>query len=96
MEVIVFEKETYFKLMEETMTLMYKVIEEKHKEAIANAEEEKEFLTTKEALKLMGLKSKTRLYALRDQKIIEYYQHGRRKLYSKKSIIAYLNGQKIT
>ncbi|TSE02881.1 helix-turn-helix domain-containing protein [Aquimarina algiphila] len=95
MELIVFEKDSYYKLMEETMVLMYKVIHEKHKQIQSATEEEHDFLTTEQALKLMGLKSKKRLYMLRDEKLIDYYQHGRRKLYSKKSIIAYLNGQKI-
>ncbi|WP_033566540.1 helix-turn-helix domain-containing protein [Aquimarina longa] len=96
MEIIVFEKESYYKLMEETTALMYKIIQQTHLETVKATTSEHDFLTTKEALQLMGLKSKGRLYKLRDEKLIDYYQHGRRKLYSKQSILAYLNSQKIT
>ncbi len=96
MELIVFEKDSYYKLMEETMVLMYKVIQEKHKEISSVDEDEKDFISTTEAMKLLRIKSRNRLYDLRDQKAIVFYQHGRRILYSKKSIIAYLKGQEIT
>ncbi len=95
MELIVFEKDSYYQLMEETLVLMYKVIHEKHKETISIEQDENDFISTTEAMKLLRIKSRNRLYDLRDQKAIVFYQHGRRILYSKKSIITYLKGQKI-
>lgn len=96
MELIIFEKDSYYKMMEEMMALMYKVIRQAKQDALEAAGEEGDFLTTQAALQLLGVKSRNRLYELREQKAIEFYQHGRRILYSKKSIIAYLKAQKIT
>jgi len=95
MELIVFEKDSYYKLMEETMVLMYKVIHEKHKEMKIATSDENDFLNTTEAMKLLKIKSRNRLYDLRDEKSIVVYQQGGRVLYSKKSIIDYLKGQEI-
>ncbi|WP_108866884.1 helix-turn-helix domain-containing protein [Aquimarina aquimarini] len=95
MELIIFEKESYYRLMEETMSLMYKVVREALKEEQKNMTREDDFISTIEAMKLLGVKSRNRLYELRNEKIIEYYQHGRRVLYSKKSLLEYLEGQKI-
>ncbi|WP_103072260.1 helix-turn-helix domain-containing protein [Aquimarina sediminis] len=96
MELIIFEKESYYKMMEEMMTLMYKVIRQAKEDALDAKGESADFIGTKDAMKLLGVKSRNRLYDLRDAKQIEYYQHGRRILYSKRSIITYLKSQKIT
>ncbi len=94
MKLIVFEEKTYYKMYEEMLRRMYKIASEE--KALSCSEEEHDFLTTTEALKLLKLKSRNRLYNLREQKEIVFYQHGRRVLYSKKSIIAYIKRQKIT
>jgi len=95
MQIIVFEEEAYYKMMEETMALMYKVINQASKEQKQALAEEEDFITTREAMKILGIKSRNRLYQLRDEKAIVYYQHGRRILYSKRSLISYLQGQRI-
>ncbi|WP_378181995.1 helix-turn-helix domain-containing protein [Aquimarina sp. SS2-1] len=96
MELIIFEKEAYYKMMEELMGMMYKVMREAKEDAIDAKAKSKDFIGTKDALRLLGLKSRNRLYDLRDQKVIEWYQHGRRVLYSKRSLIKYLESQKIS
>jgi len=96
MEVIVFDKNSYYKMQEEVITLMYKVIQSLQDEHQKNNTKEKnDFINTKEALQLMGLKSKDRLYKLRDAKLIDCFQHGRRILYSRRSIIKYLKDQQM-
>ena len=95
MELIVFEKDSYYKLMEEMMRLMYKVVREAKTDAIKSAKKDEDLLTTKEAFELLGLKSRHRLLKLRKDKIIRGYQHGRRVLYSREDILNYIRGQQL-
>ncbi len=95
MQLIVFEEDSYYKMMEETIAVMYKVIDQETKERKQALAEEKDFISTNEAMKILGIKSRNRLYQLRDEKAITYYQHGRRILYSKRSLIEFLKGQRM-
>lgn len=78
------------------MTMMYKVIRLEKEATMQGLEEEDDYITTEEALKLLNLKSKNRLYQLRRENIIDFFQHGRRAIYSRKSIIAYIQAHKIS
>ncbi|UZO81362.1 hypothetical protein NBT05_02550 [Aquimarina sp. ERC-38] len=95
MEVIIIESEAFYKLMEEVMGTVYKTVREAKEEALNSKAVSKDYVGTMDALKLLGLKSKKRLYQLREDKLIDWYQHGRRVLYSKQSIIRYIEGQKV-
>lgn len=95
MELIVFEKESYYKMMEEVMSLMYKIIREAKADAIKSAGKDDDLISTEEAYTLLGLKSRHRLLELRKEKIIRGFQHGRRVLYSKQDILNYIYDQKI-
>ncbi len=95
MEMIIFEKESYYKMMEEVMQRMYKVIREAKVDAIQSTKTEDEYVTTEEAFALLGLRSRHRLLQLRKDGVIRGFQHGRRVLYSKLDIVKYIFEQKI-
>lgn len=87
MEVIVFQKEAYERLMEELFLRFHEALLRANKAAKAL---DKEWLSTQEALDFLGFKSRTKLLGLRDQGLITYSQYGRAVKYSKKSIIDYV------
>ena len=95
MEVIVFESKAFYKLMEEVMEMVYKTVREAKDDAIKAKAVSKDYVGTMDAVKLLGLKSKKRLYQLRDEKLIDWYQHGRKALYCKQSILRYIESQKV-
>ncbi len=82
MKVIVFEDQTYHKLVNE--------IKQAVKEATSEIREEKEWLSTEEAKKMLGFRSKSKMQQLRDHGEIVFSQHGRTIKYSKKSILDFL------
>lgn len=93
MEIIVIQSEA-FNLLLTTMedrinTAVQKALKEK------NNEDRSDWITFQEACKLLPFKSKTSWQKLRDQGSIEFSQFGRKIMYSKKSLIAYLSKNKI-
>jgi len=55
-----------------------------------NPTEQNEWLSTKEAMKLLGIKGKTKLQQLRDGLDIKFSQHGKIIKYSRTSILTFL------
>jgi hypothetical protein len=90
MELIVFEKEAYYGMLEEVKGLVKRAIEE----AIVGqriGKGNEEWIDAEEAKKLLGVRSKTKMQQLRDQAQIKFSQHGRKIKYSRKSIVEFLN-----
>ncbi len=88
MEVIVIEKESFYKLIDE---LTIRVI--KNSEKYFN---DKEWLSELEAKKLLGIKSKGKLQQLRDELKIEFSRFGKIIRYSKSSILRFLEMNRIS
>ena len=61
------------------------------KETLAQLAMESDWVNTAEAKRLLGVKSKSKMQKLRDFGEITFTKPGKIILYSKKSIIAYLN-----
>lgn len=91
MEIIVFEKESYYQMQQELVVMIKQAIREAKEEALANADPANDWLSAEEAKKLLGIKSKTKLQELRDIEAITFTKHGRIIRYSKKSILEYLD-----
>ena len=84
MEIIVFEKETYWKMQTELMKMFRDSLKEANKPA-------EDWISTEEAKLLLGVKSKSKMQQLRDANAIKYSKHGRKLIqYSKASILDYL------
>lgn len=91
MEIIVFEKEAYQQMHKELIGMVKQAIREAKEEALANADPANDWLSTEDAKKLLGIRSKTKLQELRDIEAIRFTKHGRIIRYSKKSILEYLD-----
>ncbi|OED35739.1 hypothetical protein AB832_06165 [Flavobacteriaceae bacterium (ex Bugula neritina AB1)] len=91
MEIIVLESEAYTQLQKEMMQMLRTTVREAKEEALANMDPANDWLSTQEAKKLLGIKSKTKMQELRDYDEIIYSKAGKIIKYSKKSILAYLN-----
>ncbi len=91
MEIIVLESEAYTKLQKEMMQMLRTTVREAKEEALANMDPANDWLSTQEAKKLLGIKSKTKMQELRDYDEIVYSKAGKIIKYSKKSILAYLD-----
>ena len=95
MEVIVINTEAYEKLKQELVVIVKKAIAEvlSDKKAVDNSD----WISWDEAKKLLPYKSKTSWQQFRDKGLIEFTKSdkGRTIMYSKKSIINYLNNNKI-
>lgn len=91
MEIIIFESEAYRRMQQEMLGLIRQAVRDAKQEALELASPENDWLTAEEAKKLLGIKSKTKLQALRDTDAIVFSQHGRIIKYSKKSILTFLN-----
>lgn len=95
MEVIVINTEAYEKLKQELVVIVKKAIAEvlSDKKAVDNSD----WISWDEAKKLLPYKSKTSWQQFRDKGLIEFTksEKGRTIMYSKKSIINYLNNNKI-
>lgn len=84
MEIIVFEKDTYWKMQTELM----KMFRESLKEA---SKPPSDWISTEEAKELLGVKSKSKMQQLRDDNAIKFSKHGGKLIkYSKASILDYL------
>lgn len=82
MELIVFEQEAFFKLVEEVVDRL----KSKHPEEV-----NKRWLNTAEAMQKLGIKSKTSLQKLRDEGKIRFSQPAKKNiLYDSFSIDEYL------
>ena len=87
MEVIVFQKEAYERLQDELFSRFHEALRHASKTA---KEEKKEWLNTQEAKELLGIKSKSKLQELRDQRLISFSLYGRIIKYSRKSFLQFL------
>ena len=87
MKVIVFQDEAYNSLIKD--------IEKMVKRAIQVSEpstKQKEWISENEAKELLGFRSKSKMQQMRDDRLIVFSQHGRTIRYSRKSIMAFING----
>ena len=91
MEVIVFEKEAYYQMHRELMGMFRQALKEAKVAALLEADPASDWLSTEEAKKLLGVRSKTKMQELRDIEAIRFTKHGRIIRYSKKSILEYLD-----
>lgn len=84
MEIIVFEKDTYWKMQEQLMKMFQSAMKEATKEG-------DDWISTEEAKTLLGVKSKSKMQELRDHNKILFSKHGKKLIkYSKASILDYL------
>jgi len=88
MEVIVFEKESFYKLIDELTVRIFKTAERFYKS--------EEWVGANEAKSLLGIKSKTRLQQLRDNLKIEFSRDGKIIRYSRSSILRYLEQNRMS
>ncbi|MCH7759417.1 helix-turn-helix domain-containing protein [Patescibacteria group bacterium] len=87
MEIIVFEKEGYYKMLQEFAIMV--------REAVNENKEASEWLNTEEAKELLGFKSKSKMQQLRDNGEIDFSQHGRIIKYSRKSCLKFLERNRV-
>ena len=91
MEVIIIDSKAFKKLKKDLFEEFKQVLIEAKKETLAQLAMESDWILTEEAKKLLGIKSKSKMQQLRDYGEIVFTKPGKIILYSKKSIIAYLN-----
>lgn len=82
MNVIIFEEEAFYKLIDELTQRIIKNVERRYSE--------KEWLNENEAKQILGIKSKVKLQQLRDNLDIEFSQFGKIIRYSRSSILNFL------
>lgn len=92
MEVIVIETDAFERLHRDLMQQVRQAVREAKEEALANADPANDWLSIAEAKELLGVRSKTKMQELRDSGEIQFTKHGRIIRYSKRSILAYLEG----
>ena len=92
MEVIVIESQAFERLHRELAQMVRQAVREAKEEALANNDPANDWLSTEEAKQLLGVRSKTKMQELRDTGAIQFTKHGRIIRYSKRSILAYLEG----
>lgn len=85
MKVIIFEEETYYKMMTELKELIRE----------ATVQPEPEWLNEKQAMELLGIRGKTKLQQLRDNLDIEFSQYGKIIRYSRSSILMFLEKHRV-
>ena len=95
MEVIIIGSKAYKKLQEEQLQRFKEVLIVANKEALLQLSMESDWIRTEEAKNLLGVKSKSKMQQLRDYGEIEFTQPGKIILYSKKSIVDYLNRHRV-
>lgn len=88
MEVIVIEKETFNKLIEELTIRIIQNVERHYKQ--------EEWIGEKDAKLLLGIKSKTKLQQLRSDLKIEFSQFGKIIRYSRSSILRFLEDNRMS
>ena len=91
MEVIIIDSKAFKKLKEDLFEEFKQVLIVAKKETLAQLAMESDWISTEEAKKLLGIKSKSKMQQLRDYGEIVFTKPGKIILYSKKSIITYLN-----
>ena len=91
MEVIIIDSKAFKKLKEDLFEEFKQVLIEAKKETLAQLAMESDWIPTDEAKKLLGIKSKSKMQQLRDYGEIVFTKPGKIILYSKKSIITFLN-----
>lgn len=89
MELITFEKDAYYKMISELMSMFKKALCESNKSALEA--KENDWVSIEEAKLLLGIKSKTKMQQLRDSGELIFSKYGRKIKYSKKSILMLLN-----
>lgn len=88
MEIIVFEKETYYRMLAEMKKTVKEAIKEVKKEPDSDKEDE-QWIGRKEAELILKCKV-DKLRQLRDDDEIKTSQHGRKVLYYKPSLFEFL------
>ena len=88
MEVIVIEKEAWYRLLGE----MKRYVRDGIREGINPYDE---WLSLSEAKKVLNVKSKSKMQQLRDEREITFTQHGRTIQYSRKSCLEFLERNSI-
>ncbi len=84
MEIIVFEKETYWKMQSELIKMFHEALKDAKKP-------DGDWISTEQAKTLLGVKSKSKMQELRDTNAIRFSKHGRKTImYSQKSILEFL------
>ena len=87
MEIIVFEKESFNKLIDELTIRIIRNIDKHY--------EKSEWIDEAEAKSLLGIKSKSKLQQLRDDIKIEFSQFGKIIRYSRSSILRFLEQNRV-
>ena len=88
MEIIVFEKDSFNKMLEELTLKVIKSVERHY--------EKEEWIGAEEAKRILGVKSKAKLQQMRDHFEIEFAQFGKIIRYSRSSILGFLERKKIS
>ncbi len=86
MEVILIGSDAYLKMQEEQKKQINIAVKQALEEFIKTKSPDAEWITKKEAKKLLPYKSNTKWQQLRDEKKIEFTKNGRLILYNKKSL----------
>ncbi len=90
MELIIFEKESYYQALAEMKKFIKEAISEiKPSASQAPIESKEQWVNAKEAEAILHCR-KTKLKKLRDAALIRVYKHERKILYHKKSLLEYL------
>ena len=90
MELIVFEKEAYYKMLGE-ISNMFKIAVKEIKQEFTGNQKENDWINLEEAKNLLDVKSKTKMQQLRNHGSILFTKYGKKIKYSKKSILDYLS-----
>jgi hypothetical protein len=90
MELIIFEKEAYYKMMAEITSMIKASIKDAQLEVI-KSKTEVDWIDTDEAKELLNVRSKTKMQQLRSNGDVLFTKYGRKIKYSRKSIINLLN-----
>jgi hypothetical protein len=90
MEIIIFEKEAYYKMLAEIKNLIINEVLTACKKQ-NDPPDDQEWLNPAEAMRMLNIKSKTKMRELRDQGALVYSKFGRKTKYSHKSLIEFIN-----
>ena len=101
MEVIVFEKDTYYKMISEMKKEMKEAVKEAKLEALKLAKKddrESQWVSKKDAMAVLMIKSSVTLQKLRDTMQITFSQAENSKtiIYKKQSLFDYINSNIVT
>jgi hypothetical protein len=93
MNVIVFEKESYYKMLSEVITFVKNEVTKSLKSSETRNKDD-DWISPEEAKKLLEVRSKTKMQQLRNSNEIQFAKYGRKIKYSRDSIIKFLNRNK--